>query len=159
MFLIELQYQIDSDSARWIRHTLRGAKTSANSGSPSSPTKPIGHLPAKINQLYAEIEQLSIDKLALAERVVGLITRTCTRLDVDLNRARVLQGEIPSEVTRGRSVSASPSVTGATGTSSVSLPAASIGDSLRQALIPSVSAESRQSVVNTPTPAPPPKST
>ncbi|KAE9397446.1 hypothetical protein BT96DRAFT_73150 [Gymnopus androsaceus JB14] len=153
----ELQYQIDSDSARWIRHTLRGAKTSANSGSPSSPTKPIGHLPAKINQLYAEIEQLSIDKLALAERVVGLITRTCTRLDVDLNRARVLQGEIPSEVTRGRSVSASPSVTGATGTSSVSLPAASIGDSLRQALIPSVSAESRQSVVNTPTPAPPPK--
>ncbi|GAW04052.1 hypothetical protein F5879DRAFT_961604 [Lentinula edodes] len=152
----ELQHQIDSDSARWIRYSLRGASAGAGS-SPSSllsPSKPIGHLPAKIKQAYAEIEQLSTEKLALAERVVDLITRTYTRLGVDLNRSRVLQGELPTDTTRSRSVSAAPSLIG-------NVPAAYhatvITDGLKQALNSSWAAENRPAVVNTPASAPLPK--
>ncbi|KAF8832869.1 hypothetical protein HHX47_DHR1001872 [Lentinula edodes] len=153
----QLQHQIDSDSARWIRYSLRGASAGAGS-SPSSllsPSKPIGHLPAKIKQAYAEIEQLSTEKLALAERVVDLITRTYTRLGVDLNRSRVLQGELPTDTTRSRSVSAAPSLIG-------NVPAAYhatvITDGLKQALNSSWAAENRPAVVNTPASAPLPKS-
>ncbi|KAJ4470953.1 hypothetical protein J3R30DRAFT_3300280 [Lentinula aciculospora] len=151
----ELQHQIDSDSARWVRYSLRGANTSAGS-SPSLlyPSKPIAHLPAKIKQSYAEIEQLSAEKLALAERVVDLINRTYTRLGVDLSRSRALQGELSTEVTRGMSMSASPSLSGA-------IPAAyqttALTDSLKQALHPGQMTEIRSAVVNTPAAGPPPK--
>ncbi|KAJ3999788.1 hypothetical protein F5050DRAFT_1735667 [Lentinula boryana] len=95
MVSMYLQHQIDSDSARWIRHLLRGANANALGFSPSplSPSKPIAHLPAKIKQCYAEIEQLSAEKIAIAEQVVVLITRTHTRLGADLNSSRVLQGK------------------------------------------------------------------
>ncbi|KAJ3868190.1 hypothetical protein EV359DRAFT_32814 [Lentinula novae-zelandiae] len=149
----ELQHQIDSDSARWIRYSLRGASAGAGS-SPSSllsPSKPIGHLPAKIKQAYAEIEQLSTEKLALAERVVDLITRTYTRLGVDLNRSRVLQGELPTDTTRSRSVSAAPSLIG---NAPAAYHATVITDGLKQALNSSWAAENRPAVVNTPASGP-----
>ncbi|KIK71461.1 hypothetical protein GYMLUDRAFT_211735 [Collybiopsis luxurians FD-317 M1] len=183
----ELQYQIDSDSARWIKHTLRSANHNGSGPSTpsSSPTKPVGHLPAKIKQSYAEIEQLSTDKLALAERVVELLTRTSTRLAVDLNRARVLQGEPPTEVipgsvllasasaslsslssaaaaTAGAAASAGSGVGAGTGHGSAGsgLVASTIGDSLKQALNASFSASdssTRLASLNTPSSAPPTK--
>ncbi|KAJ3763264.1 hypothetical protein EV360DRAFT_33953 [Lentinula raphanica] len=133
----ELQHQIDSDSARWIRHSLRGA------GADSSPSKPIAHLPAKIKQAFADIEQLSAEKLGLAERIVDLLNRKNTRLGVDLNRSRVLQGELPSEPTRSTGLSASPSMTGAVPATYQTAP---ITDSLMQALQSGLVAEIRSPV-------------
>ncbi|KAJ3995588.1 hypothetical protein F5050DRAFT_1766158 [Lentinula boryana] len=154
----DLQHQIDSDSARWIRHSLRGANANALGSSPSSlsPSKPIAHLPAKIKQCYAEIEQLSAEKIVLAERVVDLITRTYTRLGADLNRSRVLQGEreLSSEFTRSMGVSASPSQTGAVPSANHT---AAITDGLKQALHSGLIMENRPAMVNTPSTAPPPK--
>ncbi|KAF9072007.1 hypothetical protein BDP27DRAFT_1401140 [Rhodocollybia butyracea] len=148
----ELQSQIDSDGARWIKHTLRGAANSVS----ASPTKSVSHLPAKINESYVEIDRLSEEKLALAERVVDLITRTCTRLDVDLDRTRVLQGDTSSDIIRGRSVSVTPSVSAMPGIPLAVHPAVAIGESLKQVLNPSLPTETRHSV-STPVSAPPPK--
>ncbi|KAG8891066.1 hypothetical protein FRB98_000075 [Tulasnella sp. 332] len=42
------------------------------------------------------IEQLAQAKVALAERLVAIMTRTCGRLDYDLNRVRIASGEVPA---------------------------------------------------------------
>jgi hypothetical protein len=52
-----------------------------------------GHVPAKIANAYAEIEELAGEKMELAERIVTLIGRMRKRLDIDLGRVGVLQGE------------------------------------------------------------------
>ena len=52
-----------------------------------------GHVPAKIASAYAEIEELAGEKMELAERIVTLIGRMRRRLDIDLGRVGVLQGE------------------------------------------------------------------
>ncbi|KAF5383990.1 hypothetical protein D9757_006958 [Collybiopsis confluens] len=119
------------------RSDSKPISTSASSSTPSSPTKAISHLPAKIKQSYAEIEMLSDDKLGLAERVVELLTRTCTRLNVDLNRAKVLQGESPTEMTTGHHHNRLPSSSSSVLASPV---ASTIGDSLKHALNASLGA-------------------
>lgn len=42
------------------------------------------------------IEQLAQAKVELAERLVAIMTRTCGRLDHDLNRVRIASGEVPA---------------------------------------------------------------
>lgn len=42
-----------------------------------------------------KIEQLARAKVQLAERLVAIMTRTCGRLDYDLNRIRIASGEAP----------------------------------------------------------------
>ncbi|KAK7043185.1 hypothetical protein VNI00_008539 [Paramarasmius palmivorus] len=155
----QLQQQIDSDSARWIKHSLRGNTPSSSvsaspSPSPSSSTKSINHLPARIKQNYAEIEQLSNEKIAISQRIIELISRTSARLDVDLNKVRQLQGDthpVETYSAKGGLVSAVPTLTaseitrGASHGMSGRDPASSISESLRIAL--SVPAESRKAVV------------
>ena len=50
---------------------------------------------AKIEAAYAEIDKLAVEKLGLAERIVELITRARARLDHDVGKVLVLQGEPP----------------------------------------------------------------
>lgn len=45
-----------------------------------------------------EIETLSNEKINLAQRLAELLTRTRARLDADLIRVRILQGESPSDI-------------------------------------------------------------
>lgn len=75
------------------------AATSGATRSPTPNSKP--HLPARIAASFAEMDQLSDEKVALAQRVIELLTRTKARLDASLARVRVLQGE--PEETRARS--------------------------------------------------------
>ncbi|THU91703.1 hypothetical protein K435DRAFT_863149 [Dendrothele bispora CBS 962.96] len=108
----ELQQQIDSDSSRWIKHSLKATGftfSTSRSLSPSPSSSPAPHsnpnsssnaplpssqIPNKIAQSYAEIEQLTHEKIALAQRIIDLMTRTCAKLDIDLHKVRVLSGEI-----------------------------------------------------------------
>ncbi|KAF9264067.1 hypothetical protein L218DRAFT_987128 [Marasmius fiardii PR-910] len=110
----QLHQQIESDSARWMKHSLRGSTpTSASpSPSPSSPTKSVGHLPARIKQSYTEIDQIAAEKIVLSERLIELINRTAARLDVDLNKVRQLQGDSIPDYTKTGSLSAVPTLTG-----------------------------------------------
>lgn len=91
----ELQQEIDKDSARYIRHSLRAtSSTAAPSPSTPGPSAKSSLLPAKISASYAEISQLSSEKILLSQRIVDLITRTRARLDADLAKVRILSGEV-----------------------------------------------------------------
>ncbi|KAF9001762.1 hypothetical protein BDQ17DRAFT_1426419 [Cyathus striatus] len=103
----ELQQEIDKDTARYIRHALRTPSSGSTSGQStpgSAPPQPpparepspkSAPLPGKIAAAYAEIHTLSNEKCALAQRIVDLVQRTQARLDTDLVKIRVLQGEPP----------------------------------------------------------------
>ncbi|KAJ8522929.1 hypothetical protein ONZ45_g612 [Pleurotus djamor] len=84
-----------------IKH--RDARTLAPSPSPSVNAKSNGAqsnghlvLPDKIGKAYAELDILADEKIHLANRIVDLFMKTRAKLDIDLNKVRVLQGEIPN---------------------------------------------------------------
>ena len=52
-------------------------------------------IPQKIDQSYAEVDKLAQEKVVLAERLGTLIQRARMRLDYDLHKVLVLQGEDP----------------------------------------------------------------
>ncbi|KAJ7275445.1 hypothetical protein B0H12DRAFT_260868 [Mycena haematopus] len=96
----DLQAEIDRDSSRYIRHSLKASNSASSSTSvspspaASRPPSPRSMLtPAKISAAYAEINTLSAEKCTLAQRIIDLVARTRARLDADLTKVRVLQGE------------------------------------------------------------------
>ncbi|KAF8662716.1 hypothetical protein AX16_001158 [Volvariella volvacea WC 439] len=151
----ELYQEIEKDSAKYIRHSLRAAASSNNSSVTSTPTPTpttpssinnnntpppqtptptavrapspkSSHLPAKIAAAYAEIDQLADEKILLAQKVINLIQRTRARLDVDLSKVRVLQGENTMDYTF-TGASASPIVASGTGSQGYGYGGASVG--------------------------------
>jgi chromatin modification-related protein YNG2 len=54
-------------------------------------------IPQKIDQSYAEVDKLAQEKIQLTERLAGLIQRARTRLDYDLRRVLILQGDDPGQ--------------------------------------------------------------
>jgi chromatin modification-related protein YNG2 len=85
----ELLQEITKETSRYIRHSLR------NGTAPLS-TKD-EQIPQKIDQSYAEVDQLAQEKLQLAERLGNLIQRARTRLDYNLRRVLILQGDDPGQ--------------------------------------------------------------
>jgi chromatin modification-related protein YNG2 len=54
-------------------------------------------IPQKIDQSYAEVDKLAQEKIQLSERLGILIQRARTRLDYDLRRVLILQGDDPGQ--------------------------------------------------------------
>jgi chromatin modification-related protein YNG2 len=54
-------------------------------------------IPQKIDQSYADVDKLAQEKIQLSERLGTLIQRARTRLDYDLRRVLILQGEDPGQ--------------------------------------------------------------
>jgi chromatin modification-related protein YNG2 len=54
-------------------------------------------IPQKIDQSYAEVDKLAQEKIQLADRLGTLIQRARTRLDYDLRRVLILQGDDPGQ--------------------------------------------------------------
>ncbi|RDB20954.1 Chromatin modification-related protein YNG2 [Hypsizygus marmoreus] len=130
----ELQQEIDKDQAKYIRHSIR-ASSVPSSPSSRAPSPKSSALPAKIEASYAEISQLSNEKILLAQTLTELITRTRARLDSDLAKVRILQGEaVDYSSTLGSSLSVS--IAGIPGISDVAArgPALQVTESLRSAL-------------------------
>jgi hypothetical protein len=98
----DIQQEVQKEASKYIRHTLRNVQAQSQSGTPLTspiPTKEKdAQLPAKIQASYAEIDKLAAEKLELAQRIVELITRARARLDYDLSKVLVLQGETPDAV-------------------------------------------------------------
>lgn len=69
-----------------MRHSLRSAPNQPLSAKDSS-------IPTAVQANYAEIDKLSEEKERLAERIVQLVARARTKLDCDLSKMLVLQGE------------------------------------------------------------------
>jgi chromatin modification-related protein YNG2 len=85
----ELQQEIAKETSRYIRHSLRSGATPLSTKDEQ--------IPQKIDQSFAEAEKLSQEKIQLAERLGGLIQRARTRLDYDLRRVLILQGDDPGQ--------------------------------------------------------------
>jgi chromatin modification-related protein YNG2 len=162
----ELQQEIAKESTKYIRHSLRNSPASSvhstpgtsSAASPSPPTpningnaNPKAHLLPKIASSYSEIDRLSVEKIALAQRIVTLIARTRARLEIDLQKVGILQGDVidpnsalygsnmvgreisSSFLSRDASLAASSGGLGGYGTRGNN-PAAQISQSLRNAL-------------------------
>ncbi|KAL4081491.1 hypothetical protein V8B97DRAFT_1862996 [Scleroderma yunnanense] len=86
----ELQQEIARDSHKYIRHVLRSdTDVSSKEKDKSLPTPPT----EKINAAQKTLAQLADEKIALAERIVDILSRKRSRLDYDLARVLTLQGE------------------------------------------------------------------
>ncbi|GBE79810.1 hypothetical protein SCP_0210110 [Sparassis crispa] len=90
----ELQQEIQKETAKYIRHSLRSATMSPAQSLPPKDSA----IPPAIEASYAEIDQLAEEKEKLAQRLVKLIERARTRLEYDLNRVLILQGELDPSV-------------------------------------------------------------
>ncbi|TCD63483.1 Histone acetyltransferase complex subunit [Steccherinum ochraceum] len=86
----ELQQEITRESAKYMRHSLRASGAPAQTLSQKDLS-----IPQLVRAHHAEIDQLSDEKIALAERIVRLIARAQVRLDADVQKVMVLQGEEP----------------------------------------------------------------
>ncbi|KAF9645511.1 hypothetical protein BDM02DRAFT_3189658 [Thelephora ganbajun] len=94
----ELQQEVAKEASRYIRHSGRST--------PSAPNPKDTAIHEIVKEHYAQIEQLADEKLVLAQRVVDLISRARAKLDHDLSKVLVQQGEDPS-------VSANPTASSA----------------------------------------------
>ncbi|KAG6832333.1 hypothetical protein H0H87_001974 [Tephrocybe sp. NHM501043] len=129
----DLQQEIDKDAAKYIRHSIRASTSVPSSPSSRAPSPKSTAIPAKIEAAYAEIDQLSEEKIVLAQTLIDLITRTRARLDSDLAKVRILQGEsVDYASALGASLSAMPGLS--LGGFSEKNPATQVSDSLRNAL-------------------------
>jgi hypothetical protein len=133
----EIQAEIQRETGKYIRHSLRSANgstpgstnnTNANNGTPNAPSPKDAAIPAKVAADYAAIDALAIEKTALAQRLVTLITRSRARLDHDLARVLVLQGELAPALQHAYTSMAAGAAVAGRG------PAGAITDSLRHAL-------------------------
>jgi len=133
----ELQAEIDKESSRYIRHSLRlSAAASSTPGTPSgvppSPSSKMISIPARISAAYAEIQNLATEKEELAVRLVSLIERTRTRLDCELTKVRTLSGETTDYTT----IISKPLVgLEGIGGSGVKTPVLAVTESLKNALV------------------------
>lgn len=99
----ELQQEIQKESSKFIRHSLR-------SGTPGQTlSAKDGTIPETINQHYAELDRLAAEKEALANRLVQLIERARARLAHDLSKVLALQGYLdPATAQSGYSAARDP---------------------------------------------------
>ncbi|KAJ6479907.1 hypothetical protein C8R47DRAFT_1322555 [Mycena vitilis] len=151
----DLQIEIDRDSSRYIRHSLRASNAASSSsaspspGPPRPPSPKSQLIPAKIEAAYAQIDALSTEKCAIAQRIIDLIARNRARLDADLAKVRVLQGDVaePSFV----ALPSTPLVKAEIYSGSSRTPVSQVSESLRAALGASASVpDIRQTVPSTP---------
>ncbi|KAI6024457.1 hypothetical protein EDC04DRAFT_246392 [Pisolithus marmoratus] len=132
----DLQQEITRDSHKYIRHVLRSdPEGSSKDKDRPSPTPPV----EKIKSAQKTLDQLADAKVAIAERIVNLLSRKRSRLDYDLARVLALQGEPdPAAIVAGAAqpILSSGTAIGSTGSGYIlggRNPAAQINESLRNA--------------------------
>ena len=140
---VELQHEIDRDSARYIRHSLKASGSGSSSSSssvPPSPSSKLIQIPAKISSAYTEIQELAEEKEELARRLVALIERAQTRLDIELAKVRALSGD----TTDYSNLVPKPLAGLSASMDSIKNPALSMTESLKNALAGTPISEQRQ---------------
>ena len=106
--MTEIQRNIAKDQSKYIKSSLKqsshlptnstGSGDQSANGSPTSnDSNSKAHLPGRISVAYAEIEALTTEKISIARQIIELLSRTRARLDGDLSKVRILQGEPPDD--------------------------------------------------------------
>jgi len=133
----EILSDLTKEAHKYMRHSLRSDNTDPSSKDkdrtpPSPPAE-------KLKDAQEKLTALSDEKVALASRIVELLSRKRARLEYDLGRVLVLQGETdPAAIFAGAAASTPVSVSGlSVGAAGYVLggrnPAAQINESLRNA--------------------------
>ena len=65
-------------------------------------------IPVKISTSYAEIQELATEKFALAQQFIECLSKTRARLDIDIVKVKILQGESLDTLTVASRSSARP---------------------------------------------------
>ena len=79
----ELESELTKDQTKYIKASLKGGP----------PTPGASSKGPRIQSAYEELKRLTEEKMALSKRMISLMTRTRARLDYDLTKVRMLQGE------------------------------------------------------------------
>ncbi|KAH7912977.1 hypothetical protein BJ138DRAFT_1226481 [Hygrophoropsis aurantiaca] len=88
---IEIQQELARDTHKYIKHSLRSESESlAKEKDKPQLQPPID----KLQRAQQSLATLGAEKIALANRVVEILSRKRGRLEYDLNRVLVLQGEV-----------------------------------------------------------------
>ncbi|KAF8961105.1 hypothetical protein BDZ97DRAFT_1830343 [Flammula alnicola] len=145
----ELQHDIARGQSKYVKSALKhgsapstpsstGGQSNSRTSSPTATPNSKAHLPARISAAYAEIDLLTNEKIVLAQRIIDLLTRTRARLDADLAKVRLLQGESLEDIRASSYLnsavqlrSSSPYGTKREGSVVGLSPVIQIGDSLR----------------------------
>ncbi|TFK55381.1 hypothetical protein OE88DRAFT_611522 [Heliocybe sulcata] len=95
----ELNREIHKETSKYLKQSVRATASSSSAPSPSpqtpNPAAPSStSLSAKVIASYALLEQLTSEKVALAQRMTDLVARAKARLDHDLARVLVAQGDV-----------------------------------------------------------------
>ena len=108
--MTEIQQDLTKESSKHVRHALRHASRPPSPPAAAASSGSSGPTPNGVNGEdgleriaagHAELERLASERVVLAKRVVALVTRTRTRLEGDLVRIGVLQGEVDVKVATG----------------------------------------------------------
>lgn len=132
----DIQNDLAKEAHKYMRHVLRSDGTDPVS---KEKDRTIAPPTEKLKDAQEKLSALSDEKIALASRIVDLLSRKRARLEYDLGRVLVLQGETdPASVFAGAASSTPVSVSGlGSGTAGYVLggrnPAAQINESLRNA--------------------------
>lgn len=113
----ELQSEIDREAALYVRQSMGSSVSTlilagsnpiseSPSASPLRGASTAAAIPDKIQASYTEIHELASEKCLLAQRLVDLITQTRSKLDFDIARVRLLQGDPPELVAAQTTASA-----------------------------------------------------
>lgn len=94
----EIQQDIAKDQSKYIKSLLKQCSFLPDWRNSDTDSNPKTHLPGRISAAYAQIEALSSEKMSIARQIIHLLTRTRARLDADLSRVRILQGESPEDI-------------------------------------------------------------
>lgn len=123
----EIHQEVTKEANRYIRHSLK-AETDAAKDKPFPPS-PIEH----IREARQTLAALSEEKIALTQRVIELLNRKRGRLDHDLRRVLLLQGDTEAAAVVAAGVPLSLSSAGTGYALGGRNPAQQITESLRNA--------------------------
>ncbi|EJD03861.1 uncharacterized protein FOMMEDRAFT_83591 [Fomitiporia mediterranea MF3/22] len=93
----ELQQEIHKNSDRYFRHALKNLNIKEPKENGKDKDTKDSAIQARVSNAFAEMEQLSKEKIALATRLVETLTRVSARLDHDHARVVQLSGEQTQE--------------------------------------------------------------
>ncbi|THH11501.1 hypothetical protein EW145_g630 [Phellinidium pouzarii] len=95
--LPELQQEIQKDTTRYIRHSVRNSATREGKEIGKDKDSKDLLIPGRVTIAYAELDQIALEKINLAARLVETITRVNARLEHDLAKVVTLSGEPAQE--------------------------------------------------------------
>ena len=94
---VEIQLEIQKDTARYIRHSQKTGTPKEGKENGKDKDSKDSLIPGRVKLAHEEYDKLCVDKINLAARLVETLARVYARLDHDTTKVIALSGEPPQE--------------------------------------------------------------